>query len=508
MLGVRLARAAVLLAAVVAAASAPAGRAHAGGLGLDLFGARSIGRAGTQAVSGDGGAALVANPAGLARRTSLRVQLAASLHDDDASYRAPDAAAMNSPTIVDRSSPETAPSVSVCSGLGPLVVGAALLETGRLGRVLPAPEPGQPDDDVQRLFPHRYGGLSLDYRRRDLVVGAAARVGDWLGLGLSVGAADVELGERRRVWAGFAGRDVIAYPSRDLDLRLEARDRLVPEAHAGALIAPPELPLEMGLSVSWSADAWAHGSVALDRTGDRTYPAPELGGSGPIDAQVRLGAPTTVRGGLRYLGERVVVEVEADLSWYRQADKLPVWRTRGVSVVDDSGQTAAIDRVPSLVALRNHTVVRSAVNVEVVSGLLWLTAGYAYATAATSPGRLSPGFGDLGGHTLAIGAEGTWNRDHLHRRLRPDPVARPHRGPGRQRRRHRQPVQRRLRQRRRGPLRRRPRRGGPGARGRLGLTVVGRGLTRRPRAAGTPPRRSAAGTRSTAAARAMLEPPA
>lgn len=395
---------------VTGAASAPARRAHAGGLGLDLFGARSIGRAGTQVVSGDGGAALVANPAGLARRTSLRVQLAASLHDDDASYRAPDAAATNSPTIVDRSSPRTVPSVSLATGLGPLVVGVALLETGRQGRVLPAPEPGQPDEDVARLFPHRYGGLSLDYRRRDLLVGAAARVGDWLGVGLSVGAGDVELGERRRIWAGFAGRDQVAYPSRDLDLRLDARDRFVPEAHAGALIAPPELPLEMGLSVSFSADAWAHGSVALDRTGDRTYPAPEVGSSGPAGAQVRAGTPTTVRAGLRYLGERLVVEAEADVLWYREGDKLPVWRTRGVRVVDDSGQAAQLARVPSLVALRNHAVVRSAVDVEVVSGLLWLTAGYAYSTAATSPGHLSPGFGDLGGHTLAVGAEGTWNQ--------------------------------------------------------------------------------------------------
>src|SRR5262249_38355684 len=39
-----------------------------------------------------------------------------------------------------------------------------------------------------------------------------------------------------------------------------------------------------------------------------------------------------------------------------------------------------------------------------------LTTGYAYQTAATSRSRLSPGFGDPGGHTLALGAEGSWNQ--------------------------------------------------------------------------------------------------
>ena len=38
-------------------------------------------------------------------------------------------------------------------------------------------------------------------------------------------------------------------------------------------------------------------------------------------------------------------------------------------------------------------------------GFLWATAGYAYATAGTSDARMSPTFGDLGGHTAAVGLE-------------------------------------------------------------------------------------------------------
>jgi hypothetical protein len=43
-----------------------------------------------------------------------------------------------------------------------------------------------------------------------------------------------------------------------------------------------------------------------------------------------------------------------------------------------------------------------------VSGFLWITTGYAYRTASSSQANLAPGFADLDGHILAVGAEGHW----------------------------------------------------------------------------------------------------
>jgi hypothetical protein len=77
-----------------------------------------------------------------------------------------------------------------------------------------------------------------------------------------------------------------------------------------------------------------------------------------------------------------------------------------VQVVDvatrDSKPLAAL---PSRASQITHGDVRAAVDVEVISGFLWATAGYAYATASTDAAHLSPTFGDLGGHTVALGLE-------------------------------------------------------------------------------------------------------
>ncbi len=395
-----------ILVGVVAAVPGPA---VAGGLDFDLVGARAIGRAGTTTVSGDGGAALVVNPAGLARSTSLRVQVGVSLHDDDASYRAPDAEVANSPTVADRAAPALAPSAAVQGALGPVVLGAGVLELGHLDRLLPSPAFGQRDPDVDRFFPHRYGGLELSYRRRVAMVGAAMRIGEWLGVGVSLGASDVELGERRRIWAGFASRDELAFPTRDLDLTLSARDRLVPFAAAGVLVAPPPLPIELGVAASWSADAHLDGDVVLGRTADREFPEPFVEGGAPA-AKLRLGMPSVVRAGARYLGDRFLVEIGADLTWFSDAGKVPAWRTVGMAVRDETGETDPVGDVPSLVALRDHTAVRGALDVEVVSGLLWLTAGYARSSGATGRAHISAAFGDIAAHTVSLGAEGTWNQ--------------------------------------------------------------------------------------------------
>lgn len=401
------ARAAILTLLAVGAAQARGRVAAAGELDLDVVGARAIGRAGTQTVSGDGGAALVVNPAGLARRPETRVQVGVALHDDDARYRVAGAAAADSPTVADRGPSVAAPMVAAHVSAGPVVLGLLLIELGALERRMPVPDADQPPADVGRLFPHRYGGLEVDVRRRAAVAGAAMRVGEWLGLGASAGVSEVEVAERRRIWAGFGAIDEIGEASHDVDLSLSARDRLVPMASVGALAAPPELPIELGVAVAWSADAWAHGEAAVGRASSGAGPA---GTADAGDAQVRIGGATTLRGGLRYLGQRVAAEVGADMVWYREDAKLPEWRLRDVLVQHESGATADLARIDSLMARRNHSVVRAAFDVEAVAGLLWLTAGYAHATAATATRRLAPAFGDTGGHTLALGAEAAWNQ--------------------------------------------------------------------------------------------------
>jgi len=297
----------------------------------------------------------------------------------------------------------------MATSLGPVVLGGAVLVAGSLERTLPAPQVGQPAADVERLFPHRYGGLELDFRRRVIVLGAATRIGEWLGVGLAAGAADVTFGERRRLWAGFAGRtadEQVGAAAWDVDLSLRATDHFVPLAAGGVLVAPPQLPIEMALALTWSADAYPDGDASLIAAGDS---APIIVDTG-AGAELRVASPTTLRTGLRYLGERFIAEAAADLVWYREAGKLPVWRVHGLAVSDVlSGRVDPIERVPSLASVRDHAVLRGAVDIETVPGLLWLTAGYAFATAGTARARVSPVFGDTGGHTLAIGLEATWN---------------------------------------------------------------------------------------------------
>ena len=46
-------------------------------------------------------------------------------------------------------------------------------------------------------------------------------------------------------------------------------------------------------------------------------------------------------------------------------------------------------------------------DIELIPGFLWATLGYAYTVGSTTEWQLSTAFGDLGGHTAALGMEGT-----------------------------------------------------------------------------------------------------
>lgn len=386
---------AVVVAVVLAGV---ASRAEAGGLELGTESPRAIGRAGAQTVSNDSGAALIVNPAAMARRGELRAVVAAGVHDRDAEIEI--AGAAGSPAVVDRAGPSLAPTLALHGSLGPLILGAGYFEDADFSRQLPEPTFGQPEDDVARLFPHRYGGSRLFYRRQTAAVGVALRATDWLGVGVALTGSRVELGEERAVWAGFAGRDPLGSPGRDLSLAIRGDDAFVPGASAGVLVAPYQLPLELAIAGSVSAPAELHGDAALSRTRGSDFPAPGQS----ADAELRLASPAVVRAGLRYLGASVVAEVGAEMTFFPGPDA-PSWRLEGLQVTDQTGATGALSRVPALAHRRRHLSARAAVDVQVVEGFLWLTGGYAWRGAAASDARRAPAFADTGGHTVAAGAE-------------------------------------------------------------------------------------------------------
>jgi hypothetical protein len=128
-------------------------------------------------------------------------------------------------------------------------------------------------------------------------------------------------------------------------------------------------------------------------------------------ARIELEQPVTVRTGVRWLSERWIAELGGDLWVLPNRARGPLWRFDGVRITDATTIGAArevhLDALPSRMSTRTHGALRAAIDVELISGFLWATAGYAFATAGTAGTRLSPTFGDLGGHTVAVGLEAT-----------------------------------------------------------------------------------------------------
>lgn len=376
--------------------------ASAGGTSLDLVSPRSVGRAGAAVVSDDGSAAVVLNPAGLARRDGRRVQLALVVVDDAARYDGPG----NGPVVDERGPTQTYPVVGGAARVGPVVVGVALLREASFSRRFAAPPIGLPvmgsEAEFERQYPHRYVGLDAGHRRTTLGLGAAWRATEWLAIGASLTASRVELDETRRIWAGFSGRDMpVGNATRDLVIRLDGSDGFVPGAAAGVLIAPIDAPVEIAGSLAWSDRARLSGGV----TTDDPFPAVAPSATGDGTAEVTLASPLVIRTGARWLAERWIIELGAELWTYPRRGAEGTWQIDGVTIIDDSGATAPLDTLRSQVVRRRHGAVRAALDVAAVPGLLWVTGGWAFAGAATPEDRLSPAAGDLGGHTAALGAE-------------------------------------------------------------------------------------------------------
>ena len=380
------------LVAAWCVAALAAGEASAG-VEVGPLSPRGIGHAGASLVSDDGAAAPFLCPAAIARRDQRRAQLVGVMRDDEAWLATGDR-----PRVGDGSGAGLTPLVGAQGHLGPLIVAASFAVTEAFDRRLPVPAAELPAADVLARYPHRYAGLAASWTRRTLAAAAAWRTTDWLALGASVTVAQVDVDERRHLWAGFAGRDPLAQPSRDVDLSLTASDGLVPGAALGALVAPLDAPLEVALGVAWADDVRADGEVVADARSE----APTVAAVAPR-ATLRVGSALTAGVGVRWLGERYAVEGAA--TWTTYPTGLDRWRVTGLELVDQSGARAAVDGLSTRLPHRGHGTVAAAIDVAITPGFAWLTVGYRFATAASPTLATTTVGAALGGHTLATGLE-------------------------------------------------------------------------------------------------------
>jgi hypothetical protein len=369
---------------------------EAGGLAIVGGSPRAIGRAGAGVVSDDGAGALLVNPAALARRDTTRVQVGVALADDAIAWHADDAAA---PIARDQAGSQLLPVVAVAGAVRGWTIAAGVMTAGVTERTLRDPL-DVPPGELGAQFGYRYAGIDGRVRRDTATVAVARRLGDAVALGVAVGLSRVEVRETRRVWAGFAGIAPVGDPSRDVQLALGGTDAVVPSVTAGIFLAPPDQPMELGASVAWTARTVVDGDAAATGATGGT----SVRESSPR-AQLAFRQPLAIRAGARYLGERYVVEVGGDLWLAPASAEATTWRTSGITIVDPSTVSTALTGVPSRLSQRTSGAVRAAVDVELIPGFLWATAGYAYTVGGTTERRLSPTFGALGGHTFALGVE-------------------------------------------------------------------------------------------------------
>lgn len=377
--------------------------AHADGE-LGLVSPRAIGHAGAALVSDDGPASLFACPAAMARRDVTRGQLAGLVIDDDVWLATDD-----HPRISDRGPAELLPLAGAVGQLGPLILGVAYATTASIDRRLPAPETNLPADTVIADFPHRYDALDARWTRRTAALGLALRPTEWLALGAAATLARVDTTEGRRMWAGIGGRDrPIGNPMRDVIVAIDARDALVPGGAIGALVAPADVPIELAIGASWSSDVEASGAadIAVARTpvsATSNVQAPTVEADGAT-ARARFDSPLVLHAGVRWIGARYAVEGGAT-AWSYVDTSDDAWTITGARVVDELGATAPIDRFATRVGRRSHAAARASVDIEVIPGFAWVSAGYGWRGAAQAMRTSTLGGVDRGGHTLALGAE-------------------------------------------------------------------------------------------------------
>ncbi len=370
--------------------------AHADGLVIAGGSPRAIGRAGVGTVSDDGGGALLLDPAVLARRETTRAQLGIAFVEDSVEWlHSP-----SSPIARDQSGSSTLPMIAAEGAWGAWILGAAAMTSTVSDRQLRSP--GSLDGaHYGNAFEYRYAGLAGGLRRDTVTIGAARRIGEWLAVGISIAGARVSVNETRAVWAGFVDRkDVLGDPDHDLEIAISSEDSLSPSAVAGVLVAPPDTHLELAASIGWARTAHLVGTVLASGIGMGA----RVQTSSPA-ATMELDEPVTVRTGMRWLSDRWIAEANADLWIFPEKADTATWKITGVQAIDQSNFGVPLSQLASRISERTHGALRGAVDVELIEGFLWATAGYAYTMAGTGRERRSPTFGELSGHTLGLGLE-------------------------------------------------------------------------------------------------------
>jgi hypothetical protein len=386
-----------LICALVALAPA---QGRADGIAIVGGSPRAIGRAGAATVGDDGGGALLINPAAMARRDTMRIELGASATEDDIEWQSD---ADGSPRSVGRAGSRAAPLGAVIGAIGSWVIGIGAMTAAVVDRSLPRPSNADPSTalDLANRYNYRYAGIAGSYRRDAVALGLARRVGDSLALGVSFAAARVSVVERRRIFASPTGE--IGTTVGDVDLTFTAHDPISESAVAGLLYASNDAPIELGVSVAWTRTVELDGTV----TATETPLGPRVTTIAAPSAAMHVTQPLALRAGGRYVGDRVVAELDGDLWLAARGSESTTWSVNGIRVLDPTRMGVDLSRIPSRIAQRTHVTVRAALDLAVVPGFLWATAGYAFATRATPADRMSPSFGDLGGHTLGLGLEAT-----------------------------------------------------------------------------------------------------
>jgi len=328
--------------------------------------------------------------------------LALRLADDDTSIEPTSTA---SPRASDKSGAQALPAIGVAFGLGERWVIGAALGQSIYQRKYTIPQFGQRPEDVERFFPTRYGGLEASSENIAFVVGGAVRAGDWLALAASAGFESAKLETTRMIWAGFSGREPVGDPAKDLILVLRGNRRFIPRAAIGAFIAPVDVPIEMAASISVRPPTTLEGDAALrSTTSDGAPPAFTAAQTATLDRPgIAIGGA-----GIRYLGSRIVIELGAQVTRYWRRLAARSWRLSPLTVTDESGAEGALTRVETLIATRPHFRLSGALDVAVIDGFLWLTAGYAYQSAAVADADRGPLLSAPPLHIAALGAEAVW----------------------------------------------------------------------------------------------------
>ncbi|MEZ4362480.1 MAG: hypothetical protein R3B48_19980 [Kofleriaceae bacterium] len=390
----RLVRLGLAAAALVARPSFAAAQS----LSLDPVTARGVAHAGAGFVADDAAAVWSQNPAGAARREADRAVVGVSSVDTDLQIR-PDLGRA-APVAVSRANAGVAPQLTLTGSWGETMLGLSVLSGQRLGRRFEV-APGDGGQGARTSYPLHYAGLAGALRRESLTVGAARRLGDTVAIGLSVGAARVQLKESRRLWAGLESFTSVGDPVDDLSISIDGVDGFVPSVSASAIYAPTCAPLEVAAGLTAVGGADLRGELRAEPT---SADGPRLTGN-PATASVALPGALVLRSGVRWQAERWAAEVDAQLELTPRRARDLAWSVRGLSLEHRSGAQASLIGLPAQLSLRSSGAARGAVDVEVIRGWLWLVLGAGWSVTRMEEARVTPGFADLGGLTLAGGAE-------------------------------------------------------------------------------------------------------